>query len=235
MCGRFSLAPSPKALEEYFQVFGLPIFHARFNIAPSQPVLAIIQSPGNGKPLYEFLTWGLVPGWAKAPDPKLNLINARCETVATKSAFKNPFRYRRCLIPADGFYEWKKNGDSRQPYYFQVKSTSVFALAGLWDHWQSPDGSEIKSCAIITTRANDVVAAVHERMPVILPRDRHSQWLGLANAETDGLSDIMKPFPAGEMISFPVGKAVNRAGYDASDCIAPLKEEHKENRDGVLF
>lgn len=224
MCGRFTLSYKTKELQ---MALGLPEsqldWQPRYNIAPSQPIAAVLD--GKTKKI-EFLKWGLVPGWAKDIEIGNRLINARSETIMEKPSFKNAFARRRCLILADGFYEWKKpamKGTSSQPYYFFLEDRMPFALAGIWEIWQSSDGSELWSTAIITCDANEIVKPVHERMPVILDKNQMFDWL--EDRPQKDLVEMMQPYPEGKMKSYTVGKAVNSPFNDTPECI----EEKKNN------
>lgn len=211
MCGRFTLTIDLQTLIEIFQIEipGLNLTPC-YNIAPSQPVLTIIKQ--GGQRMARQMRWGLIPAWAKEPSIGYKLINARAETLEEKPSFRNPFRHRRCLIPADGFYEWRKEGKQKQPYRFTLADQSPFAFAGLWDRWVSPEGSEIISCSIITTEANDIVKPLHDRMPVILAEPKLQQlWLDFDNPGE--LKDLLKPY-AGEMAAYPVSPAVNSPKVD---------------------
>jgi putative SOS response-associated peptidase YedK len=183
----------------------------RYNIAPSQNILAITQH--NGEREASFYQWGLVPAWSNDHRREhVGLINARAETLLEKPSFSESFQRRRCLIPADGFYEWKRSGKSKQPYYFQLKDEGAFAFAGIWDQWQG-DGRLIVSCAIITTTPNELLASIHDRMPVILSPSSHRAWLH-NEATPAELTALLSPFPADEMKVYPVGNEVNRATID---------------------
>jgi len=190
----------------------------RYNIAPSQDIAAVRQG-AEGRELL-MLHWGLVPSWAKEPATGFSMINARAETVDCKPAFRTAFRRRRCLIPADGFYEWRAvNG--KQPYRFTVAG-GVFAFAGLWEHWQGPAGEVVDSCTIIVTDANDLVRHVHDRMPVIIDPADYMFWLDPGVTEPEALLPLLVPYPAARMRAHPVSKNVNRANYDAPDAIEPI-------------
>jgi putative SOS response-associated peptidase YedK len=169
------------------------------------------------------MRWGLVPHWAKDTSGSASMINARSETAATRSAFRDAMRLRRCLIPADGFYEWQQKGKIKQPFCFEVGDGELFAFAGLWDGWKSPDGHWIKSCSILTTTPNAVTSAVHDRMPVILAKDNYDLWLdpGMNNVEVFG--DLLKPFDAALMRSYPVGSRINQVQNDDADCTTAIK------------
>ena len=187
MCGRFTLTVDPAELQEAFADYRFPSqFAPRFNIAPSQPVLAI---PNDGRNAADFFVWGLIPSWSKDPSIGGRLINARGETVAEKPSFRGSFKYKRCLIPADGFYEWKLQPGTKIkiPHFIHMKDRAPFAFAGLWDEWHSPDGSSIRSCTIITTEPNALMAGIHDRMPVILNQRDYATWLD-ASPQTPGSS-----------------------------------------------
>ena len=221
MCGRFTLTVNPADLQDTFSDYNFPaMFAPRFNIAPSQPVLAI---PNDDKFTADFFIWGLIPMWAKDSDIGNRLINARGETLAEKPSFRGSYRHKRCLILADGFYEWKSFGNrkSKTPYYIHMQDRKPFAMAGLWDHWESPDGSSIKSCTIITTTPNELTGAIHDRMPVILhPRD-YARWLDPAPQTPENLQPLIKPFPADPMTAYPVSTLVNKATEDMPEMVVP--------------
>lgn len=220
MCGRFTLTVDPADLQEAFPEYTFPEPYApRFNIAPTQPVLAI---PNEGSSA-DFFLWGLIPSWAKDPSIGARLINARAETLAEKPSFRAAFKYRRCLIPADGFYEWKAEpGEKRKtPYFIHMQDGKPFAFAGLWETWNSPDGGQLRSCTIITTEPNVLMARLHQRMPVILhPRD-YAQWLDPAPIQPSGLLPLLQPFPAEKMTAHPVSTLVNSPANDLAECIQP--------------
>jgi len=222
MCGRFTLTIDPADLQEAFPDF---IFTAqtspRFNIAPSQPVLAI---PNDGQKHAEILLWGLIPSWAKDAAIANRLINARSETLDQKPSFRGGFKYKRCLILADGFYEWKSQPGNKikVPHFIHLKSRQPFAFAGLWDAWQSADGSLIKSCVIITTEPNELMAPIHNRMPVILRKLDYAQWIDPAPRTPASLLHLLKPYPADEMNAHPVSTSVNSPKNDRPECVTPL-------------
>ena len=221
MCGRFTLTVNPAELKDTFSDYSFPAkFAPRFNIAPSQPVLAI---PNDDKFTADFFIWGLIPMWAKDPEIGNRLINARGETLAEKPSFRGSYRHKRCLILADGFYEWKTFGGrkTKTPYYIHMHDRKPFAMAGLWDHWESPDGSSIKSCTIITTTPNELTGAIHDRMPVILhPRD-YAKWLDPAPQTPENLQPLIKPFPTDAMTAYPVSTRVNKATEDLPEMVVP--------------
>jgi putative SOS response-associated peptidase YedK len=223
MCGRFSLTVDPDDLREAFPGLQVPDQVApRFNIAPSQPVAVV---PNNGQNRLDFYIWGLVPSWAKDPQIGSRMINARAETLAEKPSFRTAFRRRRCLIPADGFFEWQQaTGEkSRTPMYIRLKSGKPFAFAGLWERWQSPDGSELFSCTIITTRPNSLMKPIHDRMPVILPEEFYPHWLDPAEADTHQLASLLEPYPPELMTAYPVSKLVNSPANDLPAVIQPAQ------------
>ena len=226
MCGRFTLTVDPDELREALPGFAIPSGMApRYNIAPSQPVAVIAN---DGKNQVDFYTCGLIPSWAKDPQIGSRMINARAESLTEKPSFRNAFKYRRCLILADGFYEWQAHEDrgkvSKTPMYIRMKNSDIFAFAGLWDRWNSPDGSEVLSCTIITTEPNDFMKAIHNRMPVILPKESYAQWLDTEEKDPAGLQGLLKAYPAEQMIAFPVSRKVNDPASDTPECIRPLDE-----------
>jgi len=223
MCGRFALKTPVKTLAKHFQAAEAPTeVEARFNIAPTQNILAVQETPDGRK--MKWLKWGLVPSWAKdAAGMGARLINARSETVAEKPSFRDAFKKRRCLIPADGFYEWqRRTGDKKQPFFFGLKDGQPFGFAGLWERWTGEDGSVIESCTILTTTANEVLASVHDRMPVILHRDEYELWLDEDVRKQDLLKGLLQPYPADEMTSYPVSTLVNNISRQGADLIERL-------------
>ena len=221
MCGRFALKTDPTTLAQQFELSQIPAVTARYNIAPTQAILAVRQSE-QGR-IGDLLEWGLIPAWAKDPRIASNLINARSETVAEKPSFRTALRQRRCLIIADGFYEWQASGGKRkQPMFFHMRDGKPFAMAGLWETWRDPSGSERRTCTILTTSPNELLASVHDRMPVILARDDYARWLDLGLRHAEALSDLFAPFPAEAMAAYPVGLGVNRVGNDSPACMEPL-------------
>ncbi len=224
MCGRFTLTVDPADLQDAFGGFIFPTpFAPRYNIAPSQPVLAI---PNDGKNKADFFLWGLIPSWSKDPAIANKLINARGETVAEKPSFRGSFKYKRCLIPADGFYEWKaQTGQkSKTPYFIHMKDRQPFAFAGLWDEWHSPDGNTLRTCTIITTAPNELMADLHNRMPVILDKQNFGDWLNPMPLRPENLIHLLKPFPADRMSAYPVSTSVNIPGNDRPELIMPLEK-----------
>jgi len=221
MCGRFALTVDPADLQDAFPEFTFPAQGApRYNIAPSQPILAL---PNDGANKADFFVWGLIPSWAKDPTIGSHLINARAETLAEKPAFRSAYKYHRCLIFADGFFEWQARPGmkSKVPHFIRLKSGATFAFAGLWEHWQPADGSEVRSATIITTEPNELMAAIHNRMPVILPRLAYAQWIDPTPLFPIDLKSLLVPYPTGEMDAYPVSTLVNSPGNDQAECILP--------------
>ena len=224
MCGRFTLTIDPAHLQEAFPWAVIPDdLSPRFNIAPSQPVAVIPNTGDNGLAMYK---WGLIPSWSKDPSIGDRMINARAETLAEKPSFRNAYRRRRCLILADGFYEWKQNPGikSKQPIYIRLINDQPFAFAGLWELWNSPDGSEIHSCTIITTQPNSLIQSIHNRMPVILFPHAYQQWITPSDLPANELNGLLIPYPADEMIAYPVSKMVNSPQFESPDLIKPVGE-----------
>ena len=225
MCGRFTLKTNGKKLAEAFSgvISEEPgAVEPRYNVAPSQPIAVIAN---NGHQKIEYFQWGLVPSWAKDPGIGNRMINARAETLAEKSSFRTAYRRRRCLVLADGFYEWRKNADkTKTPLYIGLTSEEPFAFAGLWEWWQGGEGSEILSCTIITTTPNSLMASIHDRMPVILPAEAYAQWLDPAEQKPEQLDPLLVPYPAELMQAYPVSTLVNNPRNDVPDCIASIAD-----------
>lgn len=220
MCGRYSLTADGSAIQELFPFLNIPPgIQPRFNIAPSQPVAVI---PNDGKLTLDFFKWGLVPSWSKDPEIGNRLINARAETLSEKPSFRNAFKYHRCLILADGFFEWTKSNGGKTPMYIRLVSQKPFAFAGLWDTWHAPDGSELRSCVIITTGPNQLMEKIHNRMPVILPADNMMPWIDPKPGNLNVLSKLLIPFPAEQMTAYPVSRLVNSPANDSPECILPI-------------
>lgn len=211
-------------VEEYFGAdSGESDWNPRYNIAPTQPVPVIRQHPKEPTRTLSLLRWGLIPSWANDPSVGAGMINARAETAAVKPAFREALESRRCLIPADGFYEWQRNGKTKQPYCFEVGDGELFAFAGLWDRWKNASGSVIETCSILTTIPNAVTSAVHDRMPVIMRSDNYDLWLDPAFRDTASLSEMLRPFDAGLMRRCPVSTRVNNAQNDDAECAKPVE------------
>jgi len=218
MCGRFTLTVPPELIADLYDLEVPMAYRPRFNIAPTQPVAVIAN---RAERAVELFRWGLIPRWAKDPKIGHKLINARSETLADKPSFQHAYRHRRCLVLADGFFEWRKQGKVRVPLRFVLRSRQPFAFAGLWERWSPHEGEDVHTCTIITTSANDVVAPVHDRMPVILPRDAYDAWLDPAERTPDSLQDLLRPYPPAEMEAYEVSTAVNAVKVDGPECIAP--------------
>jgi putative SOS response-associated peptidase YedK len=227
MCGRFASKSTARDIEKEFKVGKLNklIFGPRYNIAPAQMIAAVLET--DGERTVGELRWGLIPSWAKDAAIGSKLINARAETLSEKPSFKNAFRARRCIIPASGFYEWAKKGASaKQPFYFYLKEKDVFGFAGLWEEWLDKESGElVETCTIITTEANEVLEPVHDRMPVILKAENYDEWLDEKLKDTARLQNLLAPYPAEEMASHAVGKAVNSPGYDSAELIKQLNSK----------
>jgi putative SOS response-associated peptidase YedK len=218
MCGRFTLTVSARVLADLFGVEDVPDLRPRYNIAPTQPVLVV---RGGGDTPREFgeVRWGLIPSWAKDASIGARMINARAETVADKPAFRSAVRRRRCLIPSDGFYEWRKLAGGKQPYLIRFADGSPFGFAGLWERWHDSDGRPVDSCTIITTTPNDLVAELHDRMPVVLPQRHYAEWLGPDTLATERLNELLQAHPSSGMEAHPVSKRVNSPQNDDPDCV----------------
>jgi putative SOS response-associated peptidase YedK len=226
MCGRYTLSTPGAAVAELLRLDSQPKLAPRFNIAPTQEA-AVVRSTGDRRSL-DGLRWGLVPYWAKEPGIANRMINARSETAAEKPAFRSSLRRRRCLVPADGFFEWRRTTAGKQPYLLRLAGGGPFAFAGLWDRWVPHTGAPIESFTILTTRPNELVGVIHDRMPVILPPRHHALWLDPGEARPERLAPLLRPFPATEMTAFPVPPVVNRPGNDVPQCIEPLDGWEKE-------
>lgn len=226
MCGRFTLTPEAIALlGEVFGVDEMPPLLPRWNIAPTQDV-AVVRLL-DGRRHLDLLRWGLIPPWTQDPKKGPLLINARADTVAEKPSFRQALKLRRCLVPADGFFEWAPPPEGapktakKQPWWFRLKDEGLFALAGLWEVWTPPEGAPVASFTLITTEANEVVARVHDRMPVILPREAWSRWLDPTVREARDVLELLRPYPAALMSARPVSQRLNSAREDDPSLLAP--------------
>jgi len=223
VCGRFTLSTAADILQQLFEIDAgpMPELAARYNIAPTQDV-AVVRAADGGAREMVLARWGLIPFWAREPDIGSRLINARLETAADKPAFRSAFAARRCLLPADGFYEWAKADGAKQPYLFRLQSGGPFGLAGLWDRWRFPDGQTIDTCTILTTEADEVVAPVHPRMPVIVGRASYGAWLDPSNRRADAVRGLVAG-GAGEMlVGYTVSRRVNTPTADDPGLVEPL-------------
>ncbi|WP_343563649.1 SOS response-associated peptidase [Kiloniella sp. b19] len=235
MCMRYALYTPMELLARQFGFRERPNLEPRYNLAPTQPVVTVcLKSPAHGErpvPSMTLMRWGLVPSWSREPMKGANLFNARSETVAEKPAFKGPFRRRRCLIPLDGFYEWSENGqqqrDKRQPWFIRLKSREPFALAGIWDDWLGADGSEVQSCAILTTAAGPDIRHLHHRSPVLVPPAYYNRWLW------EGGELFLRAPPAGVLEAFRVSTRVNAVRHDDPACMEALQEEEDAEASAV--
>ncbi len=225
MCGRYTLTTPPEALRDLFAFEGpSPNLAPRYNIAPTQDAPVVRRrEDGDGREL-ALLRWGLVPSWSKEPKSGYSTINARAETVAEKPAFRRPMRSRRCLVPADGFYEWRPAGRRKQPYRIVMKDGAPFAFAGLWDRWRGGDGETIESFTIIVTEANALLRPIHDRMPVILDPADYAAWLEAGPEAVPYLKDLLRPYPAEMMTAYPVDPRVGNPRHDDPALIEPLSD-----------
>lgn len=219
MCGRFALVATPEELERHFHLRRKVTVAPRFNIAPSQQVITI-RSGANGNTT-SAVRWGLIPHWSKDENFSAKLINARAETVQAKPVFSEAFKERRCLIPATGFYEWKNEGNLKQPYFIKMKNGRLFAMAGVWEYWQSPAGVIVETCAIITTEANTIVGKIHDRMPMIIPETAYGLWLDKVR---DGhhFREYFQPYDPFKMTAYPVSGMVNYVKNEGEGCIRKI-------------
>lgn len=224
MCGRFTITLEARELQLNLSIGELPEdWQPRFNIAPSQLIPVVVDA---GQRKVEWMQWGLVPFWAKSSGISSKLINARAETVAEKTAFRQSFLQRRCLILADGFFEWLKTGGRSipsTPYFFHEKNKAPFTFSGLWDRWEGTDGKVLKSCTIITCNANEVVKPIHHRMPVIL--DEANRWEWLSSNEPQELQSLLVPIREDFLNTYPVSRLVNNPNIDSEDCLLPAREQ----------
>jgi putative SOS response-associated peptidase YedK len=240
MCGRFTLSQSAETLSQAFQIPSFPDLEQQYNIAPTHAVATVLYN-SDKKREFQQLRWGLIPSWAKDIGIGAKLINARSETVAEKPAFRAAFKYRRCIVIADGFYEWQQQGTTvispasvekqfssrqnkfkKQPFYFRLQDAQPFGFAGLWEQWESPEGKKIASCTILTTVANELLQPMHDRMPVILSHQDYDLWLNPQVQTLEPLHHILRPYPAVEMSAYPVSTVVNNPRHNSSECITPM-------------
>lgn len=222
MCGRFTLFEPNESLAGIFGVAAADLPGPRYNIAPSQPVTAVRVQAGSGRRReLVMLRWGLVPSWAKDASIGSRMINARAETVAEKPSFRGAWKNRRCLIPANGFYEWQRRNGKKQPWYVRMRDGKLFAIAGLWERREEPPGKLLETCTLITTEPNELLAPIHGRMPVILDPGDFDRWLSSPAEEAPRLRALLRPYPSEAMEAFEVGLQVNNPANDAPDLIAP--------------
>ncbi|MBC7931476.1 MAG: SOS response-associated peptidase [Rubrivivax sp.] len=219
MCGRFTQKSPSKKIAKKFEVEEVPPLVERYNVAPTQAVLGIRDSSGGREG--SFFQWGLIPSWAKDAAIGNKLINARSETVSEKPSFREAFARRRCLVPVDGFYEWSRQGEKKQPYYFHMKDEEPFAIAGLWERWEGEE-SPLETCTLLTTGANELLAPYHDRMPVIVKPEDYGLWLDADVRRADQLTPLLSPYPHDEMIACAVSRLVNSPSNDDSRLVEPL-------------
>jgi putative SOS response-associated peptidase YedK len=224
MCGRYRLSRRKQVVEAHFSsASDQEDWNPRYNIAPTQLVPIIRQNPKEPSREWSLFRWGLIPSWASDSSGAARMINARSETAGTKPAFRDALKSRRCLIPADGFYEWLRVGKTKQPYCFEVGNAEMFAFAGIWDRWEDPSGNWVQTCSILTTSPNTMIAAVHDRMPVILDRDCYDPWLDPGMQGVRAVSDMLKPYDAQLMRCYPISTRINHVANDDEECSAPVE------------
>jgi putative SOS response-associated peptidase YedK len=219
MCGRYRLSRRKQIIEQYFDSTPWEEdWYPRYNIAPTQLIPVVRLNPKEPSRGLSLMRWGLVPHWAKDPSIATSTINAKSETAATKPAFRDPLKFRRCLIPADGFYEWQRTAKLKQPFCFEVDDGELFAFAGIWDGWKNAEGQWIKTCSILTTNPNALTSTVHDRMPVILDPGNYDLWLDPGMQDVNAISQLLKPYDARLMRCYPVSTRVNSGANDDEDC-----------------
>jgi putative SOS response-associated peptidase YedK len=231
MCGRYRLSRRKQILEEHFDsVSGMEDWNPRYNIAPTQSVPVIRQNPKEPVRELSLFRWGIVPSWTKDPSVAARMINARSETAGTKPAFSEALKFRRCLVPADGFYEWQKTGKGKQPYCFEINDEELFAFAGLWDRWNDVKGKPLETFSILTTTPNAVTSSVHDRMPVILNRDSYDLWLDPGMKDVAAVSELLRPYDSGLMRRYPVSSRVNSVSNDDQECSRQVEHAVVQDR-----
>jgi len=221
VCGRYTLSTDPATLATAFGLAATPTVEPRYNIAPTQPVGAVRVEGGERR--FVRLRWGLIPSWAKDPSIGSRLINARAETVVEKPSFRTALRLRRCLVVADGFYEWQRRPDGgKQPYHIRLVDGRPFAFAGLWERWADPTGAPVETCTILTTAANALMATIHDRMPVILDAADYAAWLDPERRDPVAVLPLLAPYPPERMAAHPVSSRVNRPSEDVPELVNSL-------------
>ncbi len=220
MCGRYAITSAPEAIRALFRYQEQPNFPPRYNVAPTQPIpiVRIVE----GKRQFALVRWGLLPAWVKDPKTFTLVINARGESVLDKPAFRNAMKYRRCLVPADGFYEWKAGGSRKQPYFVRPTSGAPMAFAGLWECWTGPNGEELETAAIVTTIANRTLGDLHARMPVVVPPEAFDLWLNCAEVDAQTAAALIAPAPDTALEAYPVSTEVNRVANDNAKLLEPV-------------
>jgi putative SOS response-associated peptidase YedK len=229
MCGRYRLSRRKQVLEEHFDSVFEEDWTPHYNIAPTQSVPIVRQHPKESIREISLARWGLIPSWSKDMSASAKMINARAETAAALPAFRDVMKSRRCLIPADGFYEWQKKGKTKQPYCFEVNDGGLFAFAGLWDRWKNQSGQWVKSCSILTTTPNALTSTVHDRMPVILDPDCYDLWLDPGMKNVSAVSELLKPYDAAVMRRYPISPRINHVVNDDAECSVPLEIAQTQN------
>jgi putative SOS response-associated peptidase YedK len=226
MCGRYAITTAPEAMRGLFRYLDQPNFPARYNVAPTQPIPIVRILEGQHR--FSLVRWGLIPAWVKDPRTFSLVINARGESVLDKPAFRAAMRYRRCLIPADGFYEWKRDGERKRPHFVRMKVGGLMAFAGLWEAWSGPNGEEIETAAIVTTIANQTLRPIHDRMPAIVPPDAFDLWLDCRAVDGETAAALIRPAPDVLLEAYEVSTAVNRTANDSAALITPLRDAPPE-------
>ena len=227
MCGRYALRTSTPQLARVLGVEAIPnesVGQRSYNIAPTQAI-ATCHADAHGKRQLSAMRWGLIPSWSKGDSAKFNMINARAETITEKPAYRTPFKYRRCLIPVDGFYEWRRNNGEKQPYFIRLRSNEPFTFAGIWEKWKSGPGETVTSCAIITTDANAALSPIHHRMPVIIAPQIYADWLDPKQTDPQQLVAMLTQYDSEAMEAYPVSTYVNKAANDDELCWQPLAHD----------
>ncbi|WP_428644407.1 SOS response-associated peptidase [Roseibium sp.] len=227
MCGRLALTTPPDAVRNFFKYADQPNFPPRYNIAPTQP-LAVVRQDLGGTRRFHLVRWGLIPAWVKDPASFTLLINARAETAAEKPSFRSPMRHHRCLVPASGFYEWRRTPEGKQAFWIRPADGDLMAFAGLWDTWSDPDGGDIDTGAILTIQSNRMMSAIHHRMPVILKPEAFDTWLDVANVERREAQKLLRPVEDDFLVAVPVSPRVNKVANDDPDVQRPISPEEME-------
>jgi putative SOS response-associated peptidase YedK len=231
MCGRYRLSRRKQIIEEHFDAAsGDEDWTPRYNIAPTQPIPVIRQNPKEPVRELSLLRWGLIPSWAKESSIAAKMINARSETASTKPALRDALKSRRCLVPADAFYEWMRTGKAKQPYCFEVGEGELFAFAGIWDRWRNPSGNTVETCSILTTTPNSVTSAVHDRMPVILDPDCYDLWLDPGMRDVAAASELLRPYDARRMRCYPISTRINHVANDDEECSKAMELAQIQDR-----
>lgn len=221
MCGRFAVDVAPEVLSETFNLAETPIMGPRYNVAPTQEA-AVVREGADGGTRLDLLHWGLIPAWAKERTVACKMINARSETLHEKASFRQAYKYRRCVVPVSGFYEWRHDGKAKLPHYIRIRDGLPMLFAGLWESWRSPEGESVESFTILTTTANRLLEFIHERMPVILHPAECGRWLDRRLTDPTGLAGLFQPYPADLLEMWPVSPLVNTPKVDSSELIAPI-------------